>query len=506
MGSENREISRYEVTAVYTHSEAKTDIVLVHGLNGEPDVTWTKDGTFWPLDLLPTALRGTHANILVYGYNADVYSKGYDRTTSNHFINQHAEDLVTNLTLHRRSQGTSKNPIIWVCHSLGGILVKRALLYSHDVRGTHLEDLGSIYVSTFGLIFLGTPHIGSDTAAWGVMIQAMANALIPKRFFDSEPVLLKTLRKDNETLVNISSHFLDIYQRFEIHMVRENQKTNIKGKRFFVVDANSAAPPLPGVTYYGIEANHADMCKYDSIHSPGFLNIAITLKEWVEKAPLLIQWRWYIEEEEGRNRAIARVDEIMRRQPSQRSSRVLHEENEPQFSGRTSRFIEDMPIQEYGGSSLSHVTQHVRSMSEGRTEENPFPGASFVPYMDIANTNWPSQRCGLIHGPSPLHEATPANNVHLGYQTYQPRQSGPWNFYDASPGDTVYSPRQGMSSEGTGMVRSGSEEMQFRQSEHRSPQTVHPSEIESPPPENQDTRQEGMKSQPPDYSQSWMPK
>ncbi|KAH6978414.1 Alpha/Beta hydrolase protein [Fusarium venenatum] len=503
MGSKNREISRYEVTAVYTHPEAKADIVLVHGLNGEPDMTWTKDGTFWPLDLLPTALRGTHANILVYGYNADVYSKGYDRTTSNHFINQHAEDLVTNLTLHRRSQETSKNPIIWVCHSLGGILVKRALLYSHDVRGTHLEDLGSIYVSTFGLIFLGTPYVGSDTAAWGVMIQAMANALIPKRFFDSEPVLLKTLRKDNETLVNISSHFLDIYQRFEIHMVRENQKTDIKGKRFFVVDANSAAPPLPGVTYYGIEANHADMCKYDSVHSPGFRNIAITLREWIEKAPLLIQRRWCIEEEEGRNRAIARVNEIMRRQPSQRSSRVSHEENEPQFAGRTSHFIEDMPIQEYRCSSLSHMIQHVRNMSKERTEENPFPGASYVPSMDIANTNCLYQYCGLIHR---SRHSEASLNTGPGYWA----PDLPINTNSASclcplPG---YPHRCTLITEGTEMIRSRSEGIQFNgnvgfgQSEHRSPQTVHPSEIESPPPENQDTRQEGMKSQPPDYSQS----
>jgi hypothetical protein len=169
---------------------------------------------------------------LVYGYNADVYSKRYDRTTSHSFIHEHAQDLVANLTFHRQSDGTYKNPIIWVCHSLGGIIVKRALLYSHHVRDPHLEDLQSIFVSTFGLIFLGTPHNGSDAAAWGVIIQAMANALIPKRFFDSEPVLLKTLRKDNQTLANINSQFLDIHQRFEAHMVHENQKTDIKGKRY----------------------------------------------------------------------------------------------------------------------------------------------------------------------------------------------------------------------------------------------------------------------------------
>jgi len=232
--SSNRpEINRYETTAVYTHPEAKVDIVLVHGLNGQPDSTWTaNNNVFWPLDLLPAVLKDSHANIMVYGYNADVCSSSSDRTPSNNFIYQHAQSLVTNLTFHRVSDGTFKNPIIWVCHSLGGILVKRALLYSSDIHEPHLQDLRSIFVSTFGLIFLGTPHTGSDAASWGLVLQAMFDAVVPKRFLSSEPVLLRTLKKDNETLTDINNHFLNVYQRFEIHMVHENQKTDIKGIKY----------------------------------------------------------------------------------------------------------------------------------------------------------------------------------------------------------------------------------------------------------------------------------
>lgn len=217
---------------MYTHPEAEVDIIFVHGLNGRPDKTWTsKNGTFWPLDLLSRSLGKAHANITVYGYNADVFSRSNDRSASDNFIHQHAQTLVTSLTLHRRGQGSFKNPIIWVCHSLGGILVKRALLYSNDVRAPHHEDYRSIFVSTFGIIFLGTPHSGSSAASWGLMIQAMSDAIIPRKFFESEPVLLKTLKKDNETLANISSHFLDICHRFRIHMAHENHKTDVKGTK-----------------------------------------------------------------------------------------------------------------------------------------------------------------------------------------------------------------------------------------------------------------------------------
>ena len=131
------------------------------------------------------------------------------------------------LATHRKNAGTTQNPIIWVCHSLGGIIAKRALLYANDVRDPELEFCRSIYVSTYAMIFLGTPHEGSNLAPWAQVLQGMSG-VIPRRMFDSEPVLLKTLKKDNVVLQEINSHFLDIYRRFKIHMVRENKKTDLK--------------------------------------------------------------------------------------------------------------------------------------------------------------------------------------------------------------------------------------------------------------------------------------
>jgi hypothetical protein len=219
-GSINKVISRYEFTAVYTHPEAKVDIVLVHGLNGDPEKTWTaKNGMFWPADLLPDSLKGEHANVLVYGYNADVYSSRNDRSASDNFIYHHAQTLITTLTHYRKSEDSMKNPIIWVVHSLGGILIKRALEYSNDLRVASHEDYRSVYISTYAIIFLGTPHMGSDIATWGHVLQSMSDVILPKKLFDSEPVLLKTLKRDNETLQNINNHFLDIYQRFKIQYV-----------------------------------------------------------------------------------------------------------------------------------------------------------------------------------------------------------------------------------------------------------------------------------------------
>jgi protein SERAC1 len=248
-GVENRDIARYETTAVYTHPDAKVDIVLVHGLNGDPKTTWTNrdNGVFWALDLLPRLLGDTaRANILVYGYNADVCSSSSfaSRSTSpsDNFIHQHAQTLVTSLTQFRVGEGTARNPLLWVCHSLGGVLVKRALLYSHDLRGAaHQRVYRSIVVSTVGIVLRGQPQAGAAAAGWALMLQGMAGAVVPRKLFESESVLLRTLKRDSETLANINNHFLDIYQRFRIHMAHENHKTDVKGTKHVSL---SPCPPF----------------------------------------------------------------------------------------------------------------------------------------------------------------------------------------------------------------------------------------------------------------------
>jgi len=133
-------------------------------------------------------------------------------------LHQHAQTLLATLALERQSEEVTQNPIIWVAHSLGGILVKRALELSSDLQSKNSDILRSIYVSTYGLMFLGTPHTGADFAKWGLILQTMVSALVPKKVFESHSQLVKTLQTNNETLQNINLKFLDIYPRFKVRI------------------------------------------------------------------------------------------------------------------------------------------------------------------------------------------------------------------------------------------------------------------------------------------------
>ncbi|KAI9796800.1 MAG: hypothetical protein M1825_006502 [Sarcosagium campestre] len=285
------DVKRTEVTEVYCPENPLVDIVFVHGLNGHPKNTWTKNDVFWPAQLLPKTLNRVEARVLTYGYNADVYAFGGNSATGD-YIHEHAQTLVTTLDAERYNEDASQRPIIFVAHSLGGILVKRALELSAAITNINTQNLRSIYTSTYGIIFLGTPHNGADPAKWGRMLQSMASALLPRKMLDTEPQLVNTLRTQSETLQNINIGFANIMDKFHMYFFHEALKTNLGLTQDYIVDQTSAGPIYAGPAYAGIEATHSEMCKFDSKDSPGYTAVSSTLKRWTQEAQRPIEARW----------------------------------------------------------------------------------------------------------------------------------------------------------------------------------------------------------------------
>lgn len=138
----------------------------------------------------------------------------------------------------------------------------------------------------------------------------MVSALMPKKALDSESILIKTLTTNNETLANINLHFLDIYQRFKICMAHESLKTDFKGTKAFVVDQTSASPLLPDVSYFGIEATHSGICKFESKRAPGYMNVSTKLKTWALEASPIIRARWREEKQKRIQEREAQIREL----------------------------------------------------------------------------------------------------------------------------------------------------------------------------------------------------
>lgn len=101
-------------------SAALVDIITVHGLSGHPSNTWTNFDTqhYWPSKSLPGDIP--KSRIMAFGYNTSTSPF----STSTAIISDIAKQLISHLINKRRTEAQKQRPIIFVAHSLGGIVIK----------------------------------------------------------------------------------------------------------------------------------------------------------------------------------------------------------------------------------------------------------------------------------------------------------------------------------------------------------------------------------------------
>ena len=95
-------------------------IVAIHGLGGGPYSTWRDGGTnkVWLRDFLPNDLPDSH--IMSFGYNS---RWAFSNSASN--VEDYARELLEILIARRARVQTESNPLIFICHSLGGLVFKK---------------------------------------------------------------------------------------------------------------------------------------------------------------------------------------------------------------------------------------------------------------------------------------------------------------------------------------------------------------------------------------------
>ncbi|KAH8422390.1 uncharacterized protein LDX57_000147 [Aspergillus melleus] len=227
--------------------------------------------------------------VLTFSYPASVAAV-FGRTSSDTIL-QHATTLVQELAADRQIERATERPIIFLCHSLGGIIVKRALIYSESRKAKKSEHIHSIFVSTYGIMFFGTPHHGSSKAILANYVQRMVDVL-PSKVVDTDSQLLEALREGSEILQDITDNFQPKMKSFHVFFFWEQEKSNLGVKWDYIVAQTSAAPILDDTDRAGIKADHRRMCKFATRTSPGYRLVVATLMRYSEEAPNKIGRRW----------------------------------------------------------------------------------------------------------------------------------------------------------------------------------------------------------------------
>ncbi|KAF8538735.1 Alpha/Beta hydrolase protein, partial [Trichophaea hybrida] len=170
-------------------------VVAVTGLAGHPFGSWRSRLTnrMWLQDFLRKEIP--NIRILTYGYNSQLVGPN----STEFRMLDHRRHFVQELRNSRSS--IAKRPIIFLGHSLGGILVLQTLLQcKNQILNRDLFDL------TSAIFFFGTPHNGLHTAELEAMVNDMASK--PE---STASILLQQLRQGSEFLESQADELVDIW-------------------------------------------------------------------------------------------------------------------------------------------------------------------------------------------------------------------------------------------------------------------------------------------------------
>ena len=188
----------------------------------------------------------------------------------------------------RSLEGCTERPVIFICHGLGGILVKKALAYSSTRTSKYVEHLHSIFVSTYAVLLFGTPHHCIDRGKWLPLVGGKSDRERPWK--DSQ--LLSVIEKDSETLQAITDQFAPLLKQFHIFFFWEEIETHFGDRKAFVVEESSAAPIIDNTERAGIYGDHSQMVRFSSIQTSSYRTVIEALVRYCRNAPPIISRRW----------------------------------------------------------------------------------------------------------------------------------------------------------------------------------------------------------------------
>ena len=188
-----------------TKPRCKLSKLLHRSQNKRPDNLPLEAACYWPEDLLPTDFP--NSRIATYGYDSQV-TRFFNGPSSQNNIFSHGESLLNALETHRG--GDPQRPIIFIVHSLGGLILKDVFRRSWRAESPH-EHLRKIYEATTAVVFMGTPHRGSPYASWGLIARNIAIA----SGFDASDRILRDL--------NVESGILELLRVEFGKMLREEK-------------------------------------------------------------------------------------------------------------------------------------------------------------------------------------------------------------------------------------------------------------------------------------------
>lgn len=245
------------------------DVIFIHGLAGDAWGTWhyqdrrdRSDRDFW-LTWLQNDLthKGIDVGVWTFGYDAARFQ--FSGSAMPRF------DQASNLLEFLQVREIGERPVVFVTHSMGGLLVKEMLRTAQNFRMQTLME------QTKGIVFLSTPHTGSHLAK---LIDHFSILVRPTVNVEELKAHVPALRSLNEWYrQNVQSLAIDT------KVFYETQPT----AGILVVDEDSANPGIVNVNPVAIAKDHNQIAKPSSKEDLVYLSVKQFIEKHIKPRPQL---------------------------------------------------------------------------------------------------------------------------------------------------------------------------------------------------------------------------
>ncbi|VTT58628.1 unnamed protein product, partial [Fusarium fujikuroi] len=283
------------ITPLYEDKNgADVDIIAVPGLGSHPLGSWKSPNSddVWLRDFLSKDMP--NIRVLLYGY---------DTTLPGSLSKQSIEDLggalLEQIIAYRASDGTSHRPIIFAGHSLGGLLIKEALVRARRRCSNANSDLSK---ASYGLLFFGVPNLGLRNDQLRTLVRGQPNeALIHDLLVDSDSEPSAFLKRLADQFSESCKGYYKVVTFFERRLsptleLNQDGKWRKTGRpSLLVTEKSTTSTGLVAVAEednIALNTDHSGLVKYDSRSQGDYTIVRERLRRLVDEARLEVAKRF----------------------------------------------------------------------------------------------------------------------------------------------------------------------------------------------------------------------
>ncbi len=253
--------------------ERKADIIFVHGLGGDPFDTWRhqNDTSEKALDSWPYWLGRDFPEVGVWsiGYSSSpsVFTRvlrwiGLGSKDSGYTMP--LVDRATQILDVMANKNLGKRPLMFICHSLGGLVVKQVLNLSNEASWN--KQKSQVIRNTRVVMFLATPH-------GGVRLNFFFSFLLK---LPGSTITIREICFKRSNITKLYRWYCECARAFNIETVSYREMRSLSDI-FIIVDELSSYPGIGSLT--PLDEDHLSIAKPKKTDNQVYENACRLVKE-----------------------------------------------------------------------------------------------------------------------------------------------------------------------------------------------------------------------------------